>query len=107
MSKNAPRIAGVAWFERSAYPRALEVMEDAGLLPTSYDEWLARAEVVIEQLRRQGRLPVKIELDPERFLAWCKGEGVTRDSDARAAFIDSQMGETGRSRPPSHIAAGG
>ena len=101
MSKLPPLIAAIPWYTRAAYPRVLEVMQDRDILPRSYDEWLARAEVVVEQARRHGRLPVKSEIDPERFLGWCKARGLDPDSDARAAFIEApDDAAAARSRAP-------
>ena len=83
------RAAGVPWYARASYPRVLEVMEDRARLPASYDEWLARAEVVVEQARRQGYSPLKTHVDPDHFIAWCSEHDYEPDSDARMAFIEA------------------
>ena len=89
MAQNSLTAAAVPWYERASYPRVLEVMQDRAHLPASYDEWLARAEVVVEQARRRGYHPLKAYVDPDHFVAWCERNGCEADSDSRLEFIEA------------------
>lgn len=89
MTQNSLQAAALPWYARDSYPRVLEVMQDRAHLPPSYDEWLARAEVVIEQARRKGYYPLKTHVDPDHFAAWCEAHGCEPDSDSRMDFIET------------------
>jgi hypothetical protein len=89
MTQNSLQAAALPWYARASYPRVLEVMQDRAHLPPSYDEWLARAEVVVEQARRKGYYPLKTHVDPDHFVAWCEAHGCEPDSDSRMEFIET------------------
>jgi len=42
------QIAGIPWYRREEYEEILTVMEDAHLLPTTFDAWLKKAKQVKE-----------------------------------------------------------
>ncbi len=44
-------VVGVPWYTRQNYRRILEIMEDAHLLPSTFDKWLHAAEEVIESCK--------------------------------------------------------
>ena len=77
---------GVPWYRRQDYARILEVMEDAHLLPPTFDKWLYRAEQALKQAVDRGVLPVKAYIDPDQFVAWCRDRGLNVDAAARMQF---------------------
>jgi hypothetical protein len=65
--------------------RCQEIMEDGHLWP-SYEEWLLTVENSVRSFARQGIQAEKIEADPDEFVAWCKVQGRSHDSNARGLF---------------------
>jgi hypothetical protein len=84
MMQNEP--VGIAWYAREDYPGILEVMDDADLLPPSFEDWLERAEEVERELGRQGFVLLRVALDPADFVVWCRDRRRAPDGDARSAF---------------------
>lgn len=79
---------GIPWYNRADYPRILEIMEDAEVLPDTFDQWLQRAEKTREQFLRRGAIVVKAQIEPDAFVAWCRANSRHVDADGRTAFAN-------------------
>jgi hypothetical protein len=92
------RGVGIAWYSRQNYRRILEVMEDAGKLHRTYDQWLKSAEASERQLKRAGHTVVRAMIEPDEFLAWCRARGLKVDAKARtqwgSEFVNRQLKHT-------------
>lgn len=77
---------GIGFYEREDYPRILEIMEDAHLLPRTYDEFVKRFEVGKRQLEARSALVTAAVIKPDEFLAWCRERGLKVDAQARKRF---------------------
>jgi hypothetical protein len=77
---------GIAWYRREDYPRVLETMVDANLLPKTFDAWQRIAEKAESRFVGQGMIVVRAPVDPYPFLAWCRAKGMQADAKARAVF---------------------
>ena len=70
------RAVGVVWYREADWPRLRAQFADADKLPDTYPEWLASAEALLAQLRRD-RIPAEsVPLDPDTFSAWCAARGL-------------------------------
>lgn len=94
--KTSPAIiAGLAWYKREDYSRIIQIMSDRHLLPNDFDIWLRKAEKGANELRAQGYTVVKVYVQPDEFLVWCKSVGLDVNATARikyAAFIAGKGG---------------
>lgn len=83
-----PRFAGtgLAWYRRQDYPRILQIMADAELLPPTFDKWQGKAEKLEREIARKGGKPVRVQIDPDKFVAWCTAHGHDVDAAGRRAF---------------------
>lgn len=79
---------GIPWYTEQNYPRILEVMEDAHLLPSTYAEWRERAEAVHRDLERQRVIVYRVDIDPDSFAAWCRARGLNVDASGRSEFAN-------------------
>jgi hypothetical protein len=79
-------VTGIPWYDASTYGRILEVMEDACLLPDTYEKWLCGAWDVWAHAQQNGDHPVKVHIDPNGFQEWCTAQGFAADSEARLEF---------------------
>lgn len=90
MKRDKPRrektAIGVAWYRRGEWPRLLEVSADRDKLEGSYDEWLTHASKALGMLKSQGLDPVKVDIDTEELLAWCRSRNLPVDTKARADY---------------------
>lgn len=86
MSRMPIRAMGVAWYKPEDYPRILEVMEDAHLLPPTYEKWKYSAYKLESQAQRQGTVIIRAMIDPDEFVAWCASNNLKVDAQARMRF---------------------
>lgn len=89
---------GLPWFSSKDYAEALHVMADARMLPKSYDQWLLEAEQFEASLIESGQRPVRVEIDPHGFVAWCIFHDMDADSVARQRFAAYVAAEDKRAR---------
>jgi len=83
---SAAEVTGIPWYDASSYGRILEIMEDACLLPNTYEKWLCGASDVLAHARQNGDHPVKVHIEPNGFQEWCTAQGFAADSEARLEF---------------------
>lgn len=80
------RATGIAWYFRQDYARILEIMEDAHLLPPTYDAWRQKAERAEREAKAAGVIIIRAEIDPQEFPGWCAARGLHVDAEARSRF---------------------
>lgn len=80
------RAGGIAWYTRDNYGRILEVMEDAEVLPRTFEKWLYKAERGERELAAKGHIVVRAVIDADEFVAWCRARGLNVDAKARGQF---------------------
>ena len=86
------------WFARSDYPALLDLFSDSDLLPTSYDAWLERAELVERQFQSAGFGVSKTWIRPIPFAAWCDERNISPDQAARLIFVNEAVQDLLESR---------
>lgn len=82
------KYVGIPWYDETDYERVLEVMTDRHALFPHYRDWLAVAEQLIDRLQAQGFIPVKAQIKPDAFLAWCRALNIHPDSQARNDYAN-------------------
>jgi len=87
---NQREVTGIPWYDASTYGRILEIMDDACLLPNSYQMWLRGATDGLAHAAENGDHRVKVRIDPNRFQAWCEAQGYATDAEARIEFVDAE-----------------
>ncbi|PKN30453.1 MAG: hypothetical protein CVU64_03240 [Deltaproteobacteria bacterium HGW-Deltaproteobacteria-21] len=102
--KNKPTrlVAGVAWYYREQWDRLLSVAADRADLEDTYDDWVRMAEKGISKIRQTGLNPMKIPIDVEELINWCREEDRPLDGQARADFANVKLRELDRRRGQQH-----
>ena len=85
------RAVGVVWYREADWPRLRARLADADELPDTYPEWLASAEGLLAQLRRDGIAAERVPLDPDAFAAWCAAQGLAPDARARSRYAGESV----------------
>jgi hypothetical protein len=81
--------ADLPCYTREDYPRIREIMIDSDLMPATYDSWLECMQAAAAQWDRAGQ-PLRFwRLEPDAFLAWCKANECSADSESRLAYAES------------------
>ena len=97
-SDGLPRTIAVVWYREADWPRLRALLADADKLPDTYAEWLASAEGLLAQLRRDGIAAERVPLDPDVFSAWCVARGLAPDAQARSRYASEVVAAERRPR---------
>ncbi len=81
-----PRSVGLAWYEPGDYTRIREAIPESGL-PESYAAWQMSALQIEREVASSGVAVLRVRIEPDSFLAWCRARGAAPDAAARAAFV--------------------
>ena len=82
---------GIAWYRRDQWPRLLEISTDRSDLEDSYDNWLVHVTEAFETMRNEGLDPVKVDIDTEELLAWCRSRNLPVNARARAGYVTEKV----------------
>jgi len=75
------------WYRREDYARVREIMDDGDRLPPTFDEWERVAKDHLARVAANGIEIKPVILEPEKFLAYCKGQNFHgRGSKERSMF---------------------
>lgn len=73
----------VLWLKPEDYPRFRAIFDD---VDDTYDEWLARMERGLTQLKGKGVHVNRVLIDPDELVEWCRTNGCEVDSHARGTY---------------------
>lgn len=85
---------GIAWYLPEQWPLLRATASDSHSLEKTYNEWLEYANDVINKLKEEGYNPVKVNIDIERFNAWCRKKKKAPDGNSRSEYV-SQLLKSG------------
>lgn len=85
--------ARVAWYRPEQWSRLLAVRVDSDELPPTHAEWAQITEATLIGMKRPGFDIVKIDVDVDALVDWCRANGHAVDS---AACRDYAMSGPGR-----------
>ena len=87
------QVVGVAWYGPADWSRLKEVVPDAERLEHSHAKWEEVALDSCAKLAAAGVHVVRIHVDADEFLAWCRGKRRAGDAAARAHFAAEKLRE--------------
>ena len=87
---------GVAWYKPDQWQKLLAVSVDKDQLEETYDEWLQEAEKAIKELRRQGLHIVKVDVNVEELIAWCRKKKIPVDGKARSRYAAHKLQQSAK-----------
>lgn len=94
------RLPGIAipFFTQEQWANARSVMEDGHTFHDSYAEFVQRVSSVEKKLRGQGNVTVRVNIEPEAFVQWCRGSGRKVDAESRSQYAAMKAAQTDSSR---------
>ena len=63
---------GVAWYLADQWELLRERADDPEVLVERYEDWVEQADRMVALFKSQGMRVVKVEVDVEEVVAWCK-----------------------------------
>ncbi|MEW6440006.1 MAG: hypothetical protein AB1640_03645 [bacterium] len=89
---------GMAWYSAEQWPLLRDVSVDRDVLEETHSEWLAFAEELFAALTEKGISAVKVPVDVNELVAWCRDRGLRVDGAARADFAADCLRKAERKR---------
>ena len=88
-----PKYAGFFWYRADQYERFKKISKDGHKLPDTHAHFVQFAEQGMQQARLAGWVPVKVDVDIDVFLAWCRATGRDVDAQSRVDYANERVGE--------------
>ena len=89
-----PPVVGVGWYTEIQWDKLQAVAVDPKILEESYEEWVDVFIKGCSLLEKAGIRTVKIAIDVDELVGWCKHKGLAVDADARSRFVTEKLRET-------------
>jgi hypothetical protein len=89
-------ISGIPWYTEEDYPKLLSLFEDGKDLPEAFHDWEEQAEGTEQSYRQRGFQVFRVPLEPAKFSAWCKREGLRLNAASRKRFAAVTAGKMAR-----------
>jgi hypothetical protein len=86
-------ILGVAWYRPEQWDRLLEISSDRGDLEDTYSEWVEAASMAFENARKAGINVIKVEVDAEELVEWCRSRNLPLNGNSRSRFAAEKTRE--------------
>ena len=82
-------IIGIVWYgNEAAYGRALELFTDSQNMPATFENWKTIVKRELKEIERAGNVALRVDFDPEAFIAFIRSRGFQANSQAREAFAE-------------------
>lgn len=78
---------GLGWYREDQWSLLREVSEDVEKIENTYFEWVVNANEAIHNLERIGHKIVKVDIDVNELIDWCKKENTPINGESRSKFI--------------------
>ena len=82
---------GVGWYTAENWTRVKATAADAEKFEATFEEWTLMAEEALTEVTGAGISPVKMHIDAEELLEWCRMHDKPNDSATRAAFVADKV----------------
>jgi len=79
---------GILWIEEGRYEAFRAACDDAENLPHTHAGFAKGLEKLEARVKGQVDVPVKVEVDVEGLLAWCRSNGRRPDAKGRLGFAN-------------------
>jgi hypothetical protein len=87
-----PKIGiGMAWYRPEQWTMLRVLASDPEVLEKTHAEWLNFATKKMEELRKEGIVVRKVDVDVQELAAWCQSRDRVLDGDGRASFVTDKM----------------
>jgi 23S rRNA A2030 N6-methylase RlmJ len=84
-------VAGVCWYSSTQWQELREIAADPERLEETYQEWLVVADQACQKMEASGIAIVKVPVDVQKLVAWCRERNLPIDGKARAQYVVEVM----------------
>lgn len=86
INKSQRKIYCIPYYRKAQYDRLRQISSDKETFPESYDEMFAITELKYRQLENKKFPIVKIDVDLDELVEWCKTRSVDLNPETRTKF---------------------
>lgn len=79
---------GIPWDKEEDYEHLKTIFDDHQNLPSTFQDWLNKAQNLADRIKSQGCIVEKVYIDPNTFPQWCRGRGLDINGQARIEFVN-------------------
>jgi hypothetical protein len=83
-------VVGIPWCQPDHYQHLRSKMSDGDDLPRDYETWATNAAALATKLRAQGIQAIRVTIEPDAFMTWCKAVRIDPDARARQGFANEK-----------------
>lgn len=84
--KHVDMPTGIAWFTEETYAETKRIAADPDVFEAPYEDWLARAEKKMTQLKEKGLDVRRVLVNVKSYCEWCDKNRRPKDSRSRADY---------------------
>ena len=82
---------GIGWYRPEQWELLKSSVVDPEVIEDTFFEWFEFVTAQFDDMEPKGLEPVRVDIDVEEMLAWCKRNNKLLDGNARSEFIVSKM----------------
>ena len=86
-SKNKKTVFSIGFYQREQWPLLRGTADDRQVIEGTFDEWQLSAKESLKNFRAAGIEPLRVDVDVNELLAWCKAKSLRNIGATRAEFI--------------------
>ncbi len=87
---------GIGWYREEQWNLLRENSVDVDKIENTYFEWVVNANEAIKNFENLGQSIVKIDIDVNELIEWCKKNNIPVDGESRSKFISLKTKEKSR-----------
>ena len=89
----------VVWYkDESSYLKFKEICVDKNYFSAPYHSWISGTQKKIDEIEQSSTIRfIKVHIEPDAFLAWCKANSEIPNQSSRAKFAGVIYGDNGGS----------
>jgi hypothetical protein len=84
-------VVGIAWYREDQYALLRALAVDTDSMAHTYEEWLTGVTKTMEDLRQQGIIGRRVDVDVKDLAAWCERQDRRLDGAARSAYAAEKV----------------
>ena len=90
--------SAIAWYKPEQWDLLLKVSEDKDKLEATHSEWERTAEKTLERFSKKGMHFMKVLVDVNDLVKWCKSKKISVNGEARAEYAAVRMRNMNKNR---------
>lgn len=84
--KEGQYLQALVWYRKEHWQELRDLFTDTNRLPTTFEQWEKMAEENLAKIKAEGDIPVKVFVEPDKFMQWCTMKKMQPDAEARTTF---------------------